>query len=383
MSSGYCVANKLKSHGYALLPMLLSMLLPAVTALFALPASAATITSFSPTGEVAQVRQARAAFSEAAIKFGDPRAAAPFDVSCSVPGQSRWADDRHWIYDFAQDVPPGTNCSFTLKTGYKLLSGAAVTGVASFKFGTGGPAVLRTMPSGGEIDEEQMFVLFQNVAVDRATLLQHVFCEAEGVHEQIPVRLVEKEPRAQFAAESLILLRQRCLVGTCAKGNFIFAGKGVGSETMPHPRKFKPVEQQSHLGGRTRLDLHTRLCGGRHQRKDTVQSRLAAFDGCLCRKRVHQPRLEVAGIAKVQREKLFAALVQRKKLKLGSRMVKPGHSLRGGATRAGGDNDLEPAKMPAAIPMLATVVQPQNSQGQNAVDNSRGLRLADADHRIG
>nr|MCU0604486.1 hypothetical protein [Desulfobacterales bacterium] len=76
----------------------------------------ARVSLFSPQGEVRDVRQVRATFSEAMVPFGDPRAsAAPFGVECSESGQGRWVDPRTWVYDFASDLPAGLRCSFRLR----------------------------------------------------------------------------------------------------------------------------------------------------------------------------------------------------------------------------------------------------------------------------
>ena len=160
-------------------------------------ALAASVVKFSPQGEVAQVRQVRATFSESAVAFGDPKAAAPFDVKCSEAGSSRWADDKNWIFDFNRDLPPGTQCSFTLKPGFKTVGGNLLTGKAAFQFSTGGPAVLRVQPyDGANIEEEQAFILTQNGPATEASIRQHVYCEVAGVHERIPVKLLDKEARA-------------------------------------------------------------------------------------------------------------------------------------------------------------------------------------------
>ncbi|MFC5474777.1 alpha-2-macroglobulin family protein [Paraherbaspirillum soli] len=161
-------------------------------------AVAGNITSFSPQGEITQVRQVRVNFSEAAIKFGDPKAPMPFDVNCSEAGSGRWADERNWIYDFVRDVGPGTRCSFTLKPTFKLLSGAAVSGKTAFQFNTGGPAVVDVKPSGGSIDEQQIFILVQNGTATSDSILKHVYCEAEGVHERIPVKLIGGADRKEL-----------------------------------------------------------------------------------------------------------------------------------------------------------------------------------------
>ena len=193
----------------------------------------------------------------------------------------------------------------------------------------------------------------------------------------------EEKPREQFAAKPLILGGQWSLVGSRAKGDFVFAGKGVGGHAVPHPRKLQAMQQQPHLGGRTGPDLHPLLRGGRDQRQEPVEAGLAALDGRRSRESMHQPRFQIAGVAEVHRRKLFAALVERKKLKVGGGVIQPGHALRRRSPRPGWNDDLEPAKVPPPVAVLAAVVEPQNPQGKNAVDRGRGFGLAHADDRLG
>src|ERR1700712_995533 len=65
-----------------------------LSALMALPAHALQITSLTPQGEVARVRQIVAKFDQPAVKFGDPKAPAPLAVSCTDAaagkGTGRW-----------------------------------------------------------------------------------------------------------------------------------------------------------------------------------------------------------------------------------------------------------------------------------------------------
>ena len=76
----------------------------AASAFWALAGHAATISSVSPQGEVAQVRQVVVKFSEAVVPFGDLRLPDPMSLACqgAVPtGSGRWANDRVWLYDFS------------------------------------------------------------------------------------------------------------------------------------------------------------------------------------------------------------------------------------------------------------------------------------------
>ena len=123
----------------------------ALLAASAIPATAATITSVSPQGEVAQVRQLTVKFSEAVVPFGDLRLPDPLVVACEGParaGSGRWANDRVWLYDFREALPPGTRCTLKAKPDWKPLNGA-LTGGTDYSISTGGPAVESTLPYAG------------------------------------------------------------------------------------------------------------------------------------------------------------------------------------------------------------------------------------------
>ncbi|MBS0495093.1 MAG: alpha-2-macroglobulin [Proteobacteria bacterium] len=171
--------------------------------LIALSAQALTVTSLSPQGEVARVRQVVAKFDAPAVRLGDAQAPAPFTVACSDPdatkGQGRWNSEREWVYQFAQDLPPGVRCTVTVKPGFKSASNAQLTGARSYQFNTGGPFVQSVRPgTWQEIDEEQVFVLQLNGPAAPASLHQHMWCVAEGVGERVPVRLVEGTQRSEL-----------------------------------------------------------------------------------------------------------------------------------------------------------------------------------------
>ncbi|WP_313083034.1 MG2 domain-containing protein [Pulveribacter sp.] len=166
-------------------------------------AQALTITSLSPQGEVARVRQVVAQFDAPAVRFGDAAAPAPLAVACSDPdatrGTGRWTSDREWVFDFAADLPPGVRCTVTAKPGFKSASNAVLESAGSYQFNTGGPFVRNVRPGTWEaIDEEQHFVLTLNGAATTASLAEHVWCVADGVGERIPVRLVEGAQRTEL-----------------------------------------------------------------------------------------------------------------------------------------------------------------------------------------
>lgn len=161
----------------------------------ALGAQALQITSLSPQGEVARVRQVVAKFDAAAVRFGDPQAPAPLEVRCSdaqaSQGSGRWTSEREWVFDFAQDLPPGLRCTVQAKPGFQSPSGSPLSGNSSYQFNTGGPFVQQVWPSSWEpIDEEQFFILQLNGPATPASVQTNVWCTSEGVGERIPVRLI-------------------------------------------------------------------------------------------------------------------------------------------------------------------------------------------------
>ncbi|MBC7489355.1 MAG: hypothetical protein H7240_04555 [Glaciimonas sp.] len=109
------------------------------------------------------------------MKFGDPKAPMPFDISCTKAGIGRWTDDKNWIYDFVRDVPPGTRCTFALKPTFTLLSGAAVSGKIVFQFNTGGFAVIYTHPSGGTTSMRSKSSLWYKTAHSPATASSNMY----------------------------------------------------------------------------------------------------------------------------------------------------------------------------------------------------------------
>jgi uncharacterized protein YfaS (alpha-2-macroglobulin family) len=179
-------------------------------ALFAaMTANAASIASVSPQGEVAQVRQVTVKFSEPVVPLGDLSLPDPMTLACEgdVPsGAGRWANARIWLYDFREPLPPGTRCTLTLRPDWKPQVAAASAasagigrGATVYHFNTGGPAIVSVQPyEGGEIEEGQYFLLRLNGAAVERTVLEHAWCEVEGIGEKLGVRVIGGTERAQL-----------------------------------------------------------------------------------------------------------------------------------------------------------------------------------------
>ena len=98
---------------------------------------------------------------------------------------------------------------------------------------------------------------------------------------------------------------------------------------------------------------------------------------------MHQARVQVADVTEVDGREFFAALVESQQLEVRGGVVQPGHALGRSAPRARRNNYLESAEMVAGVGVLAAVVEPENAQGENAVDDGGGFCGAHADHGIG
>ncbi len=179
----------------------LARLLPLLSVCVGAAAQAFTITSLSPQGEVAQVRQITARFSENMVPFGTARMPAPLRISCddatASRGQGRWNSAREWVYDFSADLPPGVRCHITPVADFRSTAGAALTTARSYQFHTGGPFVQRIWPDVSEpIEEEQVFVLRLNGPATPESLQRSVWCAVDGLGERVPIQPLGAEARA-------------------------------------------------------------------------------------------------------------------------------------------------------------------------------------------
>ena len=206
-------------------------------------AQATEIASVSPQGEVAQVRQVVVRFDEAVVPFGDLRLPDPMSVDCqgaAPSGSGRWTNDRTWLYDFRESLPPGTRCTVKVRSEWKPSQGA-LTGRAEFSFLTGGPAVARVEPyAGSAVTEDQHFLLHVTGPVQQSSVAGRVWCEVEGIGERIPVRLVTGPPRDElikarklekFAPYLLLLACQRPLPND-SKLRLVW-GTGIAAQANP------------------------------------------------------------------------------------------------------------------------------------------------------
>jgi len=205
---------------------------------------AASVAGVSPQGEVAQVRQVTVKFSAPVVAFGDPRLPDPFSVSCTgaaPSGSGRWSDDKVWLYDFREALPPGTRCSLKLRADWKPSDGA-ITGNTDFSFNTGGPAVVTAQPwNGSQIEEDQHFLLELNGLATEASVVANAWCEVEGIGERLPLRIIGGAPRDSVLKARRITAKraEKTLFVACARplptdaAVRLIWGKGIAAAANP------------------------------------------------------------------------------------------------------------------------------------------------------
>jgi uncharacterized protein YfaS (alpha-2-macroglobulin family) len=138
------------------------------------------------------------------VKFGDPAAAPPFTVECGpITGSGRWVDSRTWAWQMGRELRAGERCVFSMRAGLTTLNGEAVTGKNMYEFFAGGPWPRSVLPKpGGQIEEDQAFVINAGGPLRDATAERNIWCEADGVGNRVPIRLVNESLRHEILSRA-------------------------------------------------------------------------------------------------------------------------------------------------------------------------------------
>lgn len=168
-------------------------------------AHAGEVVSVFPTGSVKKVQQVVVKFSTDMVPMGDPRSHKdPMQVKCEGKDASkkvelpkataRWVDGKTWSYDFASPLASGIQCTLTL-VATKDLAGQLITSLTSYRFSTGGPALLAVIPRYGDIEPEQFFVLQTDGPMDSKSVESLAYFESEKLQGKIPIRIITGNDR--------------------------------------------------------------------------------------------------------------------------------------------------------------------------------------------
>ena len=160
---------------------------------------AAELESFTPVGEQLDPRQAQARFSAAMAPQGRGDAPPPFQIRCAAPGNGYWSDERTWVYDLQRPLRAGEPCRFLPRPGLASLAGEPVKTAPEYGFSAAGPRLTNLLPDpGSRVDEDQVFLAILNGAARPESVLAHVRCEIQGIHEQVAMRRLQGEERARL-----------------------------------------------------------------------------------------------------------------------------------------------------------------------------------------
>ncbi|RHW17804.1 alpha-2-macroglobulin [Sphingomonas gilva] len=180
----------------------MALILAGLAPLVASADSRPQVTMATPGIADGAIERFTARFSEAMAPLGDPRAQGPFDVQCAVTGEGRWADQQTYVHEFADPLPGGTTCTFTLREGLRSQRGVDVTGQQRFTVDSGGPTARAVMPAryDGEIEEDQVFLVAANLSPDRASVAANAYCAVDGIGEKIAVDVLGAEVPGRLLA---------------------------------------------------------------------------------------------------------------------------------------------------------------------------------------
>ena len=161
------------------------------------------ITVATPGVGNGSIERFTARFSQPMVALGDPRAPSPFDVTCTVNGQGRWADQQTFVWEFANPLPGGTKCEFKVKAGTKSVSGYALNDSNTYTVDAGGPMAKAILPgeNSDEIEEGQVFLVAANLPATPQSVGANAYCSVAGLGEKIPVDVLPPDTAGKLIAE--------------------------------------------------------------------------------------------------------------------------------------------------------------------------------------
>ncbi len=144
------------------------------------------VTGFSPSGTVAAPAQIVVRFATPMVAMG-ATAPAPIAGPCGQAGQGRWLDPQRFAIDLTSPLPGGRACQFTLAPGLKDLAGRPLPAAGPFRFTTPGPAIRAVLPEGGDVAEDQIFLIAAEAQPTAASLANGAACLIDGLGERVPL----------------------------------------------------------------------------------------------------------------------------------------------------------------------------------------------------
>lgn len=177
--------------------------------LFTTPAFTQEVLSFSPEGNVKEIKQVVIKFKTEMIPLGDPKQNLElFYFTCTGSDknknlaqpthQVRWADTKTLIYDFESYIPAGFSCKFVLSEAAKDLQKRTVKATRDYFFSTGGPRVISQYPYANDsIENDQYFILQVDGDFDLTALSNAAYFEVAGINEKVKLKVINDKSREE------------------------------------------------------------------------------------------------------------------------------------------------------------------------------------------
>jgi alpha-2-macroglobulin len=180
-----------------------------------------TVKQFAPQGRIDEQTRVSAQFSADMAKLGDINAPDPFLVNCGkVNGEGRWVDARNWAWQLQRPLQSGERCEFALRSDLVALNGETPTGTNHYEFFVPGPWPRSLYPKPeAYVDEEQAFIINVGGGLLPTTesVEKSVWCEADGVGNRIPARVVSEPLNEEILANAPVNFGDETLVLSCAE----------------------------------------------------------------------------------------------------------------------------------------------------------------------
>lgn len=176
----------------------------------------AELISFTPEGNIKDIKQVVAKFNTEMIPMGSPQVNTDiFNIDCfgktkdnkiELQGHSfRWADNKTWIMDFDNPMESGITCEFSLKNTVVDLAKTKLTKTRKYFFSTGGPRIIAEFPyNNGRISNEQYFIVQTDGVINLKSFENLVYFEVSGINEKVKSKIISDKNRdvvIQYAIE--------------------------------------------------------------------------------------------------------------------------------------------------------------------------------------
>ncbi|WP_133064347.1 alpha-2-macroglobulin family protein [Sandarakinorhabdus cyanobacteriorum] len=152
------------------------------------------VTGFSPSGTVAAPAQIVVRFATPMVAMG-AAGTAPISGDCGKGGQGRWLDPQRFAIDLPAPIPGGRACQFRLAAGLADIAGRPLPAAGPFRFTTPGPAIRAVLPDGGDVAEDQIFLIATEAQPTAASLNAGAACLIDGVGERVPLDVLPNASR--------------------------------------------------------------------------------------------------------------------------------------------------------------------------------------------